>query len=164
MRICHLRTTFQLILPVHSHNVTNNLTDPQGPQIYQINRQTNSFQNMCNMLQAKIDRLCKKTPQNRLFWWTRIWVTWPWTPNSLTPGQLQAYPWKIGGMTVQTSYVTFFPSWHGNSQKSEFLVKCFVPENFQQENFSGPTHTESLCTLDSQNIAGLGDRASVSKL
>ena len=61
----------------------------------------------------------------------------PWTPNSLTPGQLQAYPWKIGGMTVQTSYVTFFPSWHRNSQKSEFLVKRFVPENF-----SGPIPTE----------------------
>ena len=143
-----------------------------GLQTYQMHRQIISLQNMCDMLRAKIDRLArkidslqqKKPHKSRFFWWTRIWVTWPWTPNSLTPGQLQAYPWKIGGMTVQTSYVTFFPSWHGNSQKSEFLVKCFVPENFQQENFSGPTHTESLCTLDSQNIAGLGDRASVSKL
>ena len=32
----------------------------EGPQIYQMNRQTNSFQNMCDMLLAKIDRLAKK--------------------------------------------------------------------------------------------------------
>ena len=32
----------------------------EGPQIYQINRQTNSFQNMCDMLKAKIDRLARK--------------------------------------------------------------------------------------------------------
>ena len=31
-----------------------------GPQIYQINRQTNSFQNMCDMLQAIIDCLTGK--------------------------------------------------------------------------------------------------------
>ena len=32
----------------------------EGPQIYQINRQTNSFQNMCDMLSAKIYRLARK--------------------------------------------------------------------------------------------------------
>ena len=68
------QTKFQLYT---SHNVTKNLTGHmmhvEGPQIYQINRQTNSFQNMCDMLWAKIDCLArkidslqqKKTPQNR---------------------------------------------------------------------------------------------------
>ena len=46
-------TRFQLILPVHSQNVTKNLTGHRmhvaGPQIYQINRQTNSFQNIYGM-------------------------------------------------------------------------------------------------------------------
>ena len=55
-----LMTRFQLILPVHSHNVSKNLTghriNVEGPLIYQINRQTNSFQIMCDML-LKIDRL-----------------------------------------------------------------------------------------------------------
>ena len=59
-----IRTRFQLLLPVHSHNVTKNMTGHrmhvEGPQIYHINRQTNSFQNMCDMLQAKIDRLTRK--------------------------------------------------------------------------------------------------------
>ena len=40
---------FQLILPVHSNNVTKNLTGHrmhvEGPQIYQMNRHINSFQN-----------------------------------------------------------------------------------------------------------------------
>ena len=31
-----------------------------GPQKYQMNRQINSFQNMCDMLDAKIDRLARK--------------------------------------------------------------------------------------------------------
>ena len=48
------KTRFQLILPVDSQNVTNNLTDHRmhvaGPQIYQINRQNNNFQNMYAML------------------------------------------------------------------------------------------------------------------
>ena len=32
----------------------------RGPQIYQINSQYNSYQNMCDMLQAKIDRFARK--------------------------------------------------------------------------------------------------------
>ena len=44
----------QLILPLHSQNVTKNLTAHRmhvaSPQIYQINHQTNSFQNMYGML------------------------------------------------------------------------------------------------------------------
>ena len=49
-------------------------------------------------------------------------------------------------------------SLHGNWQKRS------VPENFQRENFWGPVLTEFLRTQDSENIVGLGDRASVSKL
>ena len=34
----------------------------EGPQIYEMNRQTNNFQNICTMLQAKIDRQVSKSP------------------------------------------------------------------------------------------------------
>ena len=40
----------------------------------------------------------------------------------------------------------------------------YVPENFQREKFSGLLPTESLRTQDSENVVGLGDQASVSKL
>ena len=50
------------------------------------------------------------------------------------------------------------------SEKWNFFVKCSVPENFQRENFSGLLPTESLRTQDSENVVGLGDRASVLKL
>ena len=63
--ICRmLKTWFQLILPVPNHNVTKNLTDHrmhvECPQMYQMNRQINSFQNVCDMLYAKIDRVARK--------------------------------------------------------------------------------------------------------
>ena len=32
----------------------------RGPQVNQVDRQINSFQNMCDMLKAKIDRLARK--------------------------------------------------------------------------------------------------------
>ena len=55
---------FQLILPVANHNVTKNLTGHrmhvEGPQIYQMNCQINSFQNMCDTLKAKINSLARK--------------------------------------------------------------------------------------------------------
>ena len=155
--------------------------------IAKINLWTNSFQNMCDMLLAKIDRLARKidylqkTPQHRLFWWTQIWVTWHWKDldaKRLTRVQLLGYPWKLWGMTVQNSYVEgwwrqnwghtsllhFFPSGHGNSRKGDFCVKRFVPENFQQEFFLGLVPTKSLRTQDSENVFGLRDRASVLKL
>ena len=57
-------TRFQLILPVPDHDVTKNMTGlrshVEGPQMYQINSQTNSFQNMCDMLKITIDRLARK--------------------------------------------------------------------------------------------------------
>ena len=63
---------------------------------------------------ATIDRLARKinfvqkAPQNWIFWWTRIWVTWFWKDlyaKLLTPGQPLGPPWKLWGITLQTSYV-----------------------------------------------------------
>ena len=52
--LCFDKTRFQLILPVWNHDVTKNLTghrmNVEGTQIYHMNRQTNSFQNMYDML------------------------------------------------------------------------------------------------------------------
>ena len=49
-----LMTGFQLILPVPNHNVTKDLMSHrmhvEDPQLYQMNRQINSFQNICDML------------------------------------------------------------------------------------------------------------------
>ena len=98
-------TRFRLILPVHSHNVTKNLTGHrihlEGPQIYQINRQTNSFQNMCDMLYVKIYCLCMGFL------------------NSEGPGRetvdarpTSGLPLKTWGITVQTSCVG--GRWHQN--------------------------------------------------
>ena len=60
-----LMTRFQQIQPVRNHKVTKNLTGHrmhvESTQIYQMNRQINSFQNMCDMLEAIIDRLSRKT-------------------------------------------------------------------------------------------------------
>ena len=67
------RTRCQLTLPVQSQNVTKNRTDHrmhvEGPQICQINRWNNSFQNMYGMNRQKMtvrpgkSILCQKTPQ-----------------------------------------------------------------------------------------------------
>ena len=54
-------TWFQLILLAPNLMVTKNLTlHVEGPQIYQMNRQINSFQNICDTLLAKIDCLARK--------------------------------------------------------------------------------------------------------
>ena len=67
-------TRFQLILPVDSHNATKNRTDHrmhvEGPQICQIDRWNNSFQNVYGMNRKKLTVwpgkliLCKKTPNS----------------------------------------------------------------------------------------------------
>ena len=49
-------------------------------------------------------------------------------------------------------------------EKMIFGVEHSVTKNFQQENFLGLVPMESLRTQDSENVVGLGDRASVSKL
>ena len=74
----------------------------EGPQIYQINRQTNSFQNMCDMLWAKIDCLARKIDVMQkkhlkiAFMVDTImgYLTLEALDGKLlTPGHLQAYPW-----------------------------------------------------------------------
>ena len=69
------KTRFQLILPLHSHNVTKNLTGHRMHVAFRI-CVTCYRQKLTVWLGKSI--LCKKTPPNRLFWWTRIWVTWLW--------------------------------------------------------------------------------------
>ena len=74
--------------------------------------------------------------------------------------------WKVGGTKIERTrarYI-FLVCVHGNSRKSDFLGNRSVPENFHGENFLGLVPTESLRTQDSENVVGLGDRASVSKL
>ena len=75
--------------------------------------------------------------------------------------------WKVVGTKIECTrarYI-FLLSVHRNLKKEViFWVKRSVPENFQQENFSGLLPTESLLTQDSENVIVLGDRASVSKL
>ena len=57
-------TRFQLILSVDSQNVAKSRTGHRmhvgGPQICQINRWNNSFQNMYGMLKTTIDRFARK--------------------------------------------------------------------------------------------------------
>ena len=115
----------QLILQVISQNITKHRTGlrmhVEGIQICQINRWNNSFQNMYGMNRQNLtvrpgkSILCKKTPHFRLFWWTRTWVTWLWkdlNTKQLTPDQLLGWPWKLCGITLQTSYVEGW--WHQN--------------------------------------------------
>ena len=110
------RTRFQLILQVDSQNVTKNRTDHRmhvkGPQICQINRWNNSFQNMYGMNRQQLTVwpgkliLCKKNTYKTFFVCARIWVTWLWKDldaKRLTPGQLLGCPWKLWGITLQTS-------------------------------------------------------------
>ena len=61
---------------------------------------------------------------------------------------------KVGGTKIECTrarYI-FLVCVQGNSRKSDFWVKCSVPENFQRENFLGQVPTESLRTQDSENV------------
>ena len=74
--------------------------------------------------------------------------------------------WKVGCTKIERTrarYI-FLVCVHGNSRKVIFWVKRSIPENFQREFFLELIPTESLRTQDSENVVGLGDRASVSKL
>ena len=53
---------------------------------------------------------------------------------------------------------------NGNGQKSDFLVKRSIPENFRWQILLGPIPKESSRTQDSEDIVNLGDLAFVSKL
>ena len=74
--------------------------------------------------------------------------------------------WKVGGIKIERprSSNIFLCVCTEIGEKVNFLVKRSVPENFQWEIFLGPVYMESLGTHDSENIVGLGDQASVSKL
>ena len=76
-----------------------------------MSRQINCLQNMCDMLQAKIDRLARKilkrnTSKSPILVDTNLTLEGSGRQR-LTTGQLQAYPWK-----VQTSYAR--GRWHQN--------------------------------------------------
>ena len=107
----------------------------------------------------------KKTPKNSVFWRQEIGITSLWEDleaKLLTPGQLLGYPWKVWGITVQTSYwegqwhhncwytssILFFEAAREISEKRNFFVNCSVPENFRWENF-GHTPRKSLHTQNS---------------
>ena len=63
---------------------------------------------------------------------------------------------------THTSLLHFFYCWDTEIRKIViFWVKRSVPENFQREKFSGIPTMEPLRTQDSENVVGLGDRASV---
>ena len=70
------------------------------------------------MLQAKVDRLAGKIylvkkHLKQPFRRQRIWVSWLWEElyaKLLAPDQLFGYPWKLWGITVQTSYIE--GRWH----------------------------------------------------
>ena len=125
-RACLNKTRFQLMVPVPNHNVTKNLTGHrmhiEGPEISLINRQINSFQNMYDMLQAKIDRLArklvfvqKKTSKSPIFVCTNVgYLTLEGLLDvkPLTQGQVFGWFWVPWGITVQISYVG--GRWHQN--------------------------------------------------
>ena len=70
---------------------------------------------------------CKIKPQNSRFWWTRSWVIWFWKDldaKLLIPGQLLGCPWKLLGITLQTSYVE--GRWHQNWAHTSLLY-FFLP-------------------------------------
>ena len=95
--------------------------------------------------------------------WTTFWKGWLWRvldAKPMTPGRLLGPPWKLWGITVQTSYWegqsvgtranTFFGGMDKEiSEKRDLFVHRSVSENFQWEIFSRLVPTESLCTQDS---------------
>ena len=90
-----------------------------------------------------------KTPKNSLFWRQGIWVVWLWEKllqlyaKLLGLGLRLGCPWKVWGITVQTSYreglwhqncgytspILFFEAARETSEKRHFFVNCSVPEN-----------------------------------
>ena len=74
--------------------------------------------------------------------------------------------WKVGGTKIertQARYI-FLPSGHVNSQKSDFLGKTLRTRKLSTEKISGLLPMESLRTQHSENVVGLDDLASISKL
>ena len=75
----------------------------------------------------------------------------------VTPGQLLGPPWKVWGITAQTSYWEGW--WHQNCGYTSPILflgvrtrKSVKSGTFQWENFSGQAVMESLFTRDSKNL------------
>ena len=76
----------------------------------------------------------------------------------LTPGQLLGYPWKLGGIKVQTSYVE--GQWHQKWFHSRVLLffcrrtrkNAPWPKIFNGKIFAEQVPTESLPNQDSENL------------
>ena len=117
---------------------------------------------------AKIDHFARKidfvqkTPQKRLFLCAQIWFTWLWKDldtKQLTPGQLLGWPWKLWGVTLQTSYVEgrlhqnwahtsplhFFSVCARKFAKSDLLGKTLHTRKFSTGKFFG-TDTHGILT------------------
>ena len=100
--------------------------------------------------------LSKKTPKKRVFWRRFFGITSLWEDleaKLLTPGQLLGYPWKVWGITVQTSYVE--GRWHQNWVRSRpAKKKTRVAMEFREKwkFFVNRSVPESLRTQDSENV------------
>ena len=113
-RVDLVRTRCQILCSMRLQCVSKILTPcrmlKKSSLIAKINGWNNSFQNMYDMLQVKVDRFARKTfsyKKNSLFWQTRFWGSWlleELYAVLLALGQLIGCPWKVWGMTVQTSY------------------------------------------------------------
>ena len=71
--------------------------------------------------------------------------------------------WEVGGIKIERTRARqiVFCRDTENHKKVIFLVKRSVPKySVQGKFFSGLVPTETLRTQDSENIVGLGDRAS----
>ena len=74
--------------------------------------------------------------------------------------------WEVGDIKIERTRARNIPfmSAHGNCRKNYLFGKTLRTRKFLTGKFLGPVLTESLRAQDSENIVGLGDRASVSKL
>ena len=79
---------FQLILSVDSHNLTGYKMHIAVPQICQINRWNNSFQNMYGMLKATIDRLARKMNNEKIKY--NDYICCPKTLNKIAANNMRS--------------------------------------------------------------------------
>ena len=80
------------------------------------------------------------------------------TPENLGVWRFKLAIWEVGGIKIERTRACniFLCLCTEIGEKMIFLVKDFVPENFEQENLSGPVPTES-CT---QELAVLAETLS----
>ena len=127
--------------------------------IAKINRWNNSFQHMYDMLYVKVDRLTGKTfflPKNTkkaFFGGHNSRVSWLWMElyaKLLGLGQLLGCPWKLWGITVQTSY--WEGRWHQNCGYTSPILFFLQPDteisekrNFRIREMHLPILQECVC-------------------